>query len=87
MPLRVPPSRGDRPVWRLRREAMTTDTKAIIGTILAAAVGIGMLFQNELGNVENETRSVRCEPNWETCGANSETCERDSIRASDRART
>ena len=41
---------------------MTTDTKAIIGTILAAAIGIsgllGGLIINRIGNVETEVRSL-----------------------------
>lgn len=41
---------------------MTTDTKAIIGTILAAAIGISGLLSgliiNRIGNVETEVRSL-----------------------------
>ena len=46
---------------------MTTDTKAIIGTILAAAIGIsgllGGLIINRIGNVETEVRTLRTELN------------------------
>ena len=37
------------------------DTKAVIGTVLAAAVGIGVLLLKQLGNVETEIRAVRTE--------------------------
>ena len=40
---------------------MTTDTKAIIGTILATAIALGGLVMNRIGNVETEVRSVRTE--------------------------
>ena len=42
---------------------MSTDTKAIIGTILATAVALGGLVVNRIGNVETEVRSVRTELN------------------------
>lgn len=40
---------------------MTTDTKAIIGTILATAIAIGGLLINRIGNVETEVRTLRTE--------------------------
>ena len=42
---------------------MSTDTKAIIGTILATAIALGSLVVNRIGNVETEVRSVRTELN------------------------
>ncbi len=38
---------------------MSTDTKAIIGTILATAIALGGLVVNRIGNVETEIRTVR----------------------------
>ena len=44
---------------------MTTDTKAIIGTILATAIALGGLLGgliiNRISNVETEVRAVRTE--------------------------
>lgn len=40
---------------------MTTDTKAIIGTILATAIALGGLIINRIGNVETEVRTLRTE--------------------------
>ncbi len=37
---------------------MTTDTKAIIGTILATAIALGSLVMNRIGNVETEVRRL-----------------------------
>ncbi|MYK89730.1 MAG: hypothetical protein F4018_16100 [Acidobacteria bacterium] len=42
---------------------MSTDTKAIIGTILATAIALGGLVVNRIGNVETEIRTVRTELN------------------------
>ena len=42
---------------------MTTDTKAIIGTILATAIALGGLVMNRIGNVETEVRTLRTELN------------------------
>ena len=51
--------RGLGRVHRDRRDER--DTKAVIGTVLAAAVGIGVLLLKQLGNVETEIRAVRTE--------------------------
>ena len=40
---------------------MTKDTKAIIGTIVAAALALGGLLVNRIGNVETEIRAARSE--------------------------
>ena len=40
---------------------MTTDTKAIIGTILATAIALGGLVINRISNVETEVRTLRTE--------------------------
>ena len=37
---------------------MTTDTKAIIGTILATAIALAGLVMNRIGNVDTEVRGV-----------------------------
>ena len=42
---------------------MTTDTKAIIGTILATAIALGGLVINRISNVETEVRTLRTELN------------------------
>ena len=39
---------------------MTTDTKAIIGTILGTAIALDLVM-NRIGNVETEIRAVRSE--------------------------
>ena len=52
-------------MWRLRREAMTTDTKAIIGTILAAAVArrrVCQILQLELVRPADAVRPVGADP-------------------------
>ena len=53
------------PEQRSRVRIVTKDTKAIIGTIIAAALTLGAtlggLLVNRIGNVETEIRAVRSE--------------------------